>query len=142
MAEAAGAPILVAYYFKSDLARLKQRFPQGVYFDDKPSTLARFRAGQIPVLFIHPASAAHGIDGMQDVCNIVVWFSMVWNLEEYEQLIDRVGQTRQAQSGHYRTVYVHLLVGENTVEEEMVERIDTKASVQDSLRGAMKRRGL
>lgn len=140
--EAAGAPILVAYQFKSDLARLKKRFPQGVYFDDKPETLAAFRAGKIPILFLHPASAAHGIDGMQDVCNIVVWFSMTWNLEEFEQLIERIGPTRQVQAGLYRTVYCHMLVAENTVEEEMVERVETKASVQDSLKAAMKRRGL
>jgi SNF2 family DNA or RNA helicase len=138
--EAAGAPILVAYQFKSDLARLKQRFPQGVYFDDSPATLARFRRGEIPLLFLHPASAAHGIDGMQDACNIVVWFSMTWNLEEFEQLVERIGPTRQVQAGLHRTVYCHMLVAEHTVEEEMVERIDTKATVQDSLRQAMKRR--
>lgn len=142
VSEANGEPILVAYQFKSDLARLKKAFPKGRYFDDNPKTLADFRKGKIPILFLHPASAAHGIDGMQDVCRTVVWFSMTWNLEEFEQLIERVGPTRQAQSGHNRTVYVHMLVAEGTVEEEMVERVESKASVQDSLREAMKKRGI
>ncbi len=141
VAEAAGAPIIVAYQFRSDLARLQKAFPEGRYFDDKPATLAAFRAGRIPVLFIHPASAAHGIDGMQDACNIIVWFSLTWNLEEFEQLVERIGPTRQAQAGLNRSVYCHLLVAQDTVDEEMVERIETKASVQDSLRAAMKRRG-
>jgi SNF2 family DNA or RNA helicase len=138
----AGEPILVAYYFKSDLARLKKAFPKGVYFDDKPQTLQRFVDGKIPILFIHPKSAAHGIDGMQQACRHVAWFSMIWELEEFQQLIERVGATRQVQSGFYREVYVHLLIGENTIEEEMVDRIESKASVQDAVKAAMKKRGL
>lgn len=140
--EANGAPIIVAYQFKSDLARLQKAFPQGRFFDDKPATLAAFNSGKIPLLFFHPESAAHGIDGMQDVCNIIVWFSMTWNLEHFEQATERIGPTRQAQSGRNKHVYVHLLVAENTIEEEMMRRIDTKASVQDSLKEAMKRRGV
>lgn len=140
VAEAAGAQLIIAYQFRSDLARLQKAFPEGRYFDDKPSTLAAFRSGQTQLWFIHPASAAHGIDGMQDACHNIVWFSMTWNLEEFEQLIERIGPTRQAQAGLNHSVYCHLLVAQDTVDEEMVERIETKASVQDSLRAAMKKR--
>lgn len=142
ISEIGGEPIIVAYYFKSDLARLLKAFPQGVYFDDKPQTLARFVVGQIPILFLHPASAAHGIDEMQQACRHVCFFSMTWNLEEFQQVIERVGATRQVQAGFYREVYVHLLIGENTIEEEMVERVESKASVQDAIKQAMKKRGL
>ena len=141
ISESNGEPVIVAYYFKSDLARLRKAFPQGVMFDGKQSTLQRFIAGRIPILFIHPKSAAHGLDGMQEACRTVVFVSPLWELEEYEQLIERVGATRQVQSGQYRTVYVHQLIGENTVDEEMFERLESKASVQDALRQAMKRRG-
>lgn len=137
-----GEPIIVAYYFKSDLARLQKAIPKGVYFDDNPTTLQRFTDGKIPVLFIHPKSAAHGIDGMQQVCRHVAWFSMIWELEDYLQLIERVGATRQVQSGFWRDVYVHLLIGENTIDEEMVERLDSKCSVQDAIKVAMKKRGM
>lgn len=136
-----GEPLIVAYQFQSELARLRKAFPQGRYFDDKPATLAAFCAGRIPLLFLHPASAGHGIDGMQQACRHICWFSMTWNLEEYEQAIERIGATRQVQSGQFREVYVHQLVAENTIEEEMVDRIETKASVQQSIRDAMKKRG-
>lgn len=139
--EANGEPVLIAYQFKSDLARLKKAFPHGRFFDDNPRTLADFRAGRIPQLFIHPKSGGHGIDGMQDVCRTVIWFSQTWDLEEFEQLNERVGPTRQASAGFDRTVFVHLLVAENTIECEMVERLESKASVQDALKMAMKRRG-
>jgi hypothetical protein len=135
-----GAPLLIAYQFRSDLERLKKAFPKGRYFDDNPKTLADFRAGKIPQLFIHPASGGHGIDGMQDVCNNIAFFSPTWNLEEYEQVVERIGAVRQVSAGFFRSVYIHLIVAEDTVEEEMVERLQTKASVQESLKLAMKRR--
>lgn len=136
-----GEPLIVAYQFKPDLERLLAAFPQGRYFDDKPATLQAFCAGRIPILFLHPQSAAHGIDGMQEACRNICFYSMTWNLEEYEQAIERVGATRQMQSGQYREVYVHMLIAEKTIEEEMVQRIETKASVQQSIRDAMKKRG-
>jgi len=136
----AGEPLIVAYQFKSDLDRLRKAFPEGRYFDDSPATLADFVAGRTPLLFLHPQSAAHGIDGMQDHCRNIAWFSMTWDLEQFEQANERIGATRQVQAGHYRTVFVHLLVGVNTIEEEMVERVKSKASVQDAVKAAMKKR--
>lgn len=136
-----GASLLVAYQFRSDLARLKEAFPTGRYFDDNPKTLADFIAGKFQIMFIHPASGGHGIDGMQEVCQDIAFFSQTWNLEEFEQVIERIGAVRQVSAGFFRDVRVHLLVAENTIEEDMVARLDSKASVQDSLKAAMKRRG-
>lgn len=136
-----GASLLMAYQFRSDLARLKEAFPTGRYFDDNPKTLADFIAGKFQIMFIHPASGGHGIDGMQGVCQDIAFFSQTWNLEEFEQVIERIGAVRQVSAGFFRDVRVHLLVAENTIEEDMVARLDSKASVQDSLKAAMKRRG-
>lgn len=138
----AGKPLVVAYQFKSDLARLKAAFPKGRYFDDSEKTLNDFVAGRIPILFLHPTSAAHGIDGMQEHCTDIAWFSMTWNLEEFQQTNERIGATRQVQSGHYREVRIHLLIGENTIEEDMVDRVESKASVQDAVKAAMKKRSM
>lgn len=140
--EAAGAPVLVGYYFKSSLDRILKAVPKAEYFDDNPRTLERFIRGEIQVLCAHPKSAGHGIDGMQESCNTAVFFDLDWNLEEHEQLIERIGPTRQAQSGHQRAVFIHYLLAEGTLDGEMVERLETKASVQDSVKLAMKRRGL
>ena len=136
-----GAPVLIAYEFKSDLARLKKAFPKAVYFDDNPQTLADFCAGRIPVLLLHPKSAAHGIDGMQKVCRDVIWFSQTWRLDLFRQLNERVGAMRQVSEGFYREVRIHLLIAEDTVEDEMVWRVDGKGTVNDALKMAMKRRG-
>lgn len=135
--EAAGAPVLVAYHFKSDLARLQHAFPQGRALDADPATIAAWNLGRIPLLFAHPASAGHGLN-LQDGGNIIVFFGLWWNLEEHEQVIERIGPTRQAQSGYNRPVYVHRIVARGTVDELVLARLKTKASVQSLLLDAMK----
>lgn len=140
VAEAAGAPILVAYHFKSDLARLQHRFPQGRWLDADPATIAAWNRGEIPILFAHPASAGHGIS-LQDGGNILVFFGHWWNLEERQQIIERLGPMRQKQAGHDRPVFLYNILARGTVDEDVLVRIETKREVQDILMEAMKRRG-
>jgi SNF2 family DNA or RNA helicase len=135
--EAGGMPVLVAYHFKSDLARLQQRFPQGRVLGKDTAVIADWNAGKIPVLFAHPASAGHGLN-LQDGGNILVFFGLWWGLEEHEQIIERIGPTRQAQSGYNRPVFVHRIVAQGTVDELVLARLKTKASVQSLLLDAMK----
>jgi SNF2 family DNA or RNA helicase len=137
--EAAGMPVLVAYHFKSDLERLLKHFPKGRHLDKDPQTIKDWNAGKIPVMFAHPASAGHGLN-LQDGGNILVFFSHNWNLEEYLQIIERIGTTRQKQAGHDRPVFIHYLVAENTVDEMVMQRRDSKKEVQDLLLEALKAR--
>ena len=135
--EAGGMPVLVAYHFKSDLARLQRAFPQGRVLDADPHTVAEWNAGRIPLLFAHPASAGHGLN-LQDGGNILCFFGLWWDLEQHEQVIERIGPTRQAQAGYNRPVYVHRIVARGTVDELVLARLKTKASVQSLLLDAMK----
>lgn len=135
--ESAGTPVLVAYHFKSDLARLEKALPMGRRLDADPGTVRAWNEGRVPVLFAHPASAGHGLN-LQDGGNILVFFGLNWNLEEHEQIIERIGPTRQAQSGHNRPVFVHRIVAKGTVDELVLQRLQSKASVQDLLLNAMK----
>ena len=135
--ESAGAPVLCVYHFKSDLSRLQKTFPQGRVLDKNSATIDAWNAGQIPILFIHPQSAGHGLS-LQDGGNIIVFFAHWWSLEERLQVIERIGPTRQAQSGYDRAVYVYQIIARNTVDEMVIERIATKKSVQDLLLERMK----
>jgi len=135
--EAAGAPVLVAYHFRSDLARLQRAFPQGRALDADPATVREWNEGRVPLLFAHPASAGHGLN-LQHGGNILVFFGLWWNLEEHEQIIERIGPTRQAQAGFNRPVYVHRIVTAETVDELVLSRLKSKASVQEVLLQAMK----
>lgn len=138
--EAAGMPVLVAYYFRSDLERIKRTFKQARVLDDKPQTIRDWNKGKIPLLLAHPASAGHGLN-LQDGGNILAFFGLTWNLEHYQQVIERIGPVRQMQAGHNRPVYVHHIVARGTVDELVLDRLQTKRAVQDILLEAMRRRG-
>jgi SNF2 family DNA or RNA helicase len=137
--EAFGSPILVAYHFKSDLARLQRAFPQGRVLDADPRTITSWNAGDIPILFAHPASAGHGLN-LQDGGNTIVFFGQWWDLEQHDQIIERIGPVRQMQAGHDRPVFIHYIVARNTVDEVVMARRTSKRGVQDLLLDYMKRR--
>lgn len=136
--EAGGAPILVAYHFKSDLARLMKRFPTGRALDANPKTIDQWNAGEIPILFAHPASAGHGLN-LADGGNILVYFGHWWDLEQRQQILERIGPMRQKQAGHERPVFVYNIVARDTVDEVVIERVASKREVQDLLLDYMKR---
>lgn len=137
--EANGMPVLVGYQFKSDLARIMRHFPKAVNLSTEQGMKA-FRAGKAPMGLAHPASLGHGVDGLQDVTNILAIFGHDWNLENYLQLIERIGPTRQLQSGHDRPMFLHHIIAEGTMDEFVMERREGKKSVQDILLEAMKKR--
>ena len=138
--EAAGAPLLVAYTFKSDVARIMKRFPKARILDDKQKTEDDWNAGKIGMLLAHPASAGHGIN-LQDGGNILVRFGLNWNLELHLQILERIGPTRQMQSGHERPVFDYCIMAEDTLDDDVYDRLDGKGTVQQILMEALKRRG-
>jgi len=138
VSEANGALILVAYHFKSDLQRLQKAFPQGRALTADSAVIEQWNAGKIPLLFAHPASCGHGLN-LQDGGNILVFFSHWWNLEEYQQMLERIGPTRQAQAGHHRPVFIYHLIASGTLDETVIARRHNKQSVQDALLAAAKR---
>lgn len=136
--ETGGAPLLVCYEFKSDLARLLKAFPKGRALkteDDEND----FKKGKIPMLFLHPKSGGHGIDGFQYACNNIVFFGHNWSLGQYQQVVERIGPTRQMQAGFERPVWIHHIIARGTVDELVMERRETKREVQDILLAACKR---
>jgi len=139
--EANGMPVLVAYQFKSDLARLLKAFKKGRALDKDPQTIRDWNAGKIPVLFAHPASAGHGLN-LQDGGNILAFFGLDWNLENRLQIIERIGPTRQLQAGHNRPMFIYNIIARDTVDELVLKRVETKREVQDLLLEAMKTKGV
>lgn len=134
-----GAPVIVVYEFWSDQQRLLRtikgsRVLRTVEDEDD------FKAGKIPVLLLHPKSGGHGIDGFQHACHHMIFFGQSWNLEEYQQVVERIGPTRQAQSGYDRNVFLYMLIGQNTIDEDVLDRRRGKEVDQAELMAAMKRR--
>lgn len=137
--EAGGMPVLVAYNFKSDRARLLKHFKGSVDLATREG-LAAFKAGKALVGIGHPASIGHGIDGLQYVTNKIAFFGSDWNLETHDQIIGRIGPVRQMQAGFKRPVFVYYITARNTVDELVMARRTTKREVQDLLLEAVKAR--
>ncbi len=138
-AEAGGTPLLVAYQFKSDKARLLKRL-RGVVDLSTERGMAAFKGGDAAIGVAHPKSLGHGIDGLQNATNILVRFGHDWNMGERMQMLERIGPARQMQSGHNRVVQVYDIVAEDTMDEDVIAAHAAKRSVQDALLNAMKRR--
>ena len=132
-----GAPLLVAYHFRSDVERLLKHFKQARVLDSDPGTLKAWNAGKIPMLLAHPASAGHGLN-LQDGGNILVFFGHNWNLEDRMQIIERIGPVRQLQAGYDRPVWIYNIVCKKTVDNLVLQRVESKKSVQELLLTAMK----
>jgi SNF2 family DNA or RNA helicase len=139
--EAAGAPVLVSYNFVPDLERLKKHFRHARVLDANPQTIRDWNNGRIPILLAHPASAGHGLN-MAEGGNILARFGFDFNLENYLQILERIGPLRQRQAGLKRRVYDYPIVARHTLDEAVLDRLAGKISVQDALLRAMERRAL
>ena len=126
-----GKPVLVAYWFKHDLERIKERFPF-VREIKTPDDIKAWNKGEILVGIIHPASAGHGLN-LQQGGSTMIWFGLTWSLELYQQTTARL--YRQGQT---KTVVVHHIVTEGTIDELMLVSLDRKEKRQDALIDAVK----
>lgn len=124
--------MLVAYNYKSDLARLQKRFPNAVVLGKDQSTIDDWNAGKIPMLLAHPASAAHGIN-LQKGGSLIVWFGLNWSLELYQQFNGRLH--RQGQTKPVRVVH---LVANGCIDERVMSVIESKDHTQLALLNALK----
>lgn len=140
--EAAGMPVLVSIQFKSDLARLLKAFGKDAIALNSQEGVRRAQRGEGKVWLGHPASMGHGVDGLQQHSNIMAFFGHDWNLEQRLQIIERIGPTRQMQAGMNRPMFIHNIIARDTADSMVIERVETKRSVQDVLMNAMKVRGL
>ena len=142
ISESGSAPLLVAYSFKSDVARIKAAFPSAVELCTKQG-MAAFKSGNSGIGIAHPESMGHGIDGLQNVCNILVRFGHIWKSGATWQMLERIGPMRQMQLNpdNPKPVWVYNIIAENTLDEEVLESHDLNCSVQEALKRATKRRG-
>lgn len=132
-------PLLVAYWFNFEIPMLKKAFPQ-MRFLQSQKDQDDWNKGKIELLGAHPASAGHGID-LQHGGRAICHFTHTWDLELKLQIDERLGPTRQMQSGYDRNVLHYLLCAKDTMDEEVIERQKSKRSIMDSLMSARAHRG-
>ena len=137
MIEAAnGKPVLVVYWFRHDLERIKKRlFDKKIDYItmDKPGAIEKWNSGSVPVALISPASAGHGLN-LQYGGSSIIWFGLTFNLEFYTQTNARLW--RQGQKSN--TVVINHIVTAGTIDEQILKALDSKNSLQEELINAVK----
>jgi len=131
-----GKPVLVAYWFKHDLARIEERLHKGhIPFSrlDTQDSIARWNHGELPVALIHPASAGHGLN-LQAGGSALIWFGLTWSLELYQQTNARLW--RQGQQSE--TVVIHHIITKDTIDEMVMKALDQKNLTQSALMDAVR----
>ena len=126
-----GKPVLVAYWFQHDLARIKERFKVRELKSSKD--IVDWNSGEIPVAVIHPASAGHGLN-LQAGGSTMVWFGLTWSLELHQQTNARLW--RQGQQAD--TVVIHHIVTRGTIDEAIMKALSEKDKSQAALIDAVK----
>lgn len=128
--QANGKPVLVAYWFKHDKDRIKQRFKvREILTDDD---IKEWNNGLVPVALIHPASAGHGLN-LQAGGSTLVWFGLTWSLELYEQT-----NARLYRQGQKETVVIHHIITKETIDEDVMKALNRKEKTQAALINAVK----
>lgn len=128
-----GEPILVAYQYQSDKERILQSFSQAKALDKNPKTIEKWNQGKIPLLVAHPASCGHGIN-LQHGGNHIVWMGLPWSFELYNQM-----NARLHRQGQTKSVVIHHLLANDTVDALVGEQLSRKRITLNSLITALKR---
>ena len=126
-----GKPLLVAYWFKHDLQRIKSRFT--VREIKTSEDISDWNIGSIPVAVIHPASAGHGLN-LQAGGSTLIWFGLTWSLELYQQTNARLW--RQGQNAG--TVVIQHIITKGTIDERILKALSLKELTQNALIDAVK----
>lgn len=129
-------PVLVAYWFKHDLDRIKNRLEElKVDFKEikTEASIEDWNKGNIEVGLIHPASAGHGLN-LQEGGSTLIWFGLTWSLELYEQTNARL--YRQGQKD--RCVVIEHIVTKGTIDEQIIKALEEKDKSQSRLIDAVK----
>lgn len=125
-----GKPVLIAYWFKHDLERIRKRFK--VREIKSSQDIVDWNSGKVEVAVIHPASAGHGLN-LQAGGSTLVWFGLTWSLELYQQTNARLWR-----QGQEDTVVIHHIITRGTIDEDVMKALAAKETVQSSLIDAVK----
>lgn len=124
LAENQRANTIVAYTYQEELAELKRRFPHAQTLDDADA-IERWNRGEIELLLAHPKSAGHGLN-LQHGGHHIVFLSLPWSLELYEQTVGRLHR-----SGQMHDVWVYVLLTDKTIDERIWAALRDKRAVSD-----------
>ncbi|WP_077621550.1 DEAD/DEAH box helicase [Sediminibacillus massiliensis] len=132
-----GSPVLVFYSFQHDKDRIKKALEKTNLKVRELKTAQDeddWNNKEIDVLLAHPASAGYGLN-LQKGGNHVVWYGLNWSLELYEQ-----ANARLVRQGQKEKVFIHRLIVQGGMDENVEDALKGKAVTQNNLLAALKAR--
>jgi SNF2 family DNA or RNA helicase len=118
------ANTIIVYNYIEELAELKRRYPNAQTINDFRA-IERWNDGKIELLLIHPKSAGHGLN-LQHGGSKMVFISLPWSLELYEQTVGRLHR-----SGQKHDVWVYLLLTNKTIDQRIWDALKDKRAISD-----------
>jgi SNF2 family DNA or RNA helicase len=128
-----GKPVLIYYTYRHDKERIQKRFKEAQEIKT-PEDFKVWNRGEIPVAIAHPASMGHGLN-LQHGGSTVIWFSLPWSLELYQQ-----ANARLWRQGQKDTVVIFRLIAEGTIDRDVIRALAKKDLTQENLMQAVKAR--
>ena len=125
-----GKPLLIAYWYRHDLERIKSRF--SVREIKTSEDISDWNDGKIPVALIHPASAGHGLN-LQNGGSTLVWFGLTWSLELYQQT-----NARLYRQGQKNAVVIQHIITKGTIDGQILKALQKKNKTQADLTDAVR----
>lgn len=126
-------PVLVFYAYKHELMRIRQAIPEAVQLKGAEQ-VEQWNKGNIQVLLAHPDSAGHGLN-LQAGGHTIIWYTLPWSLEKYQQACARLWRRGQKES-----VIIHHLICKDTIDERVLQVLQHKDQTQEALMAAVKAR--
>jgi len=123
------ANTIIVYNFQAELEELQRRYPKARTID---GAIDDWNEGNVQLLLIHPKSAGHGLN-LQHGGGKIVFFSLPWSLELYEQTVGRLHR-----SGQRHDVWCYRMITKDTVDEKISRALQDKRSVSDIAMEALK----
>jgi SNF2 family DNA or RNA helicase len=130
LAENQHANTIIVYQYKEELAELKRRFSVTTLDDD--DAIARWNEGAVRILAVHPKSAGHGLN-LQHGGQHMVFLSLPWSLELFEQTVGRLHR-----SGQRHDVWVYVMLTDKTVDEKIWTALHDKQDLSTIAMEALK----
>lgn len=133
-----GEPCITFYGFQHDRERILAALSEtklrvcvysGVQDGDA------WNAGEIDVLLVHPSSCAYGLN-LQAGGRHIIWFTPNWSFELNDQGACRLWR----QGSPYDKIYVHYLVAQGCVDEDVLAVIRDRANTHETVMQVLKAR--
>lgn len=128
----ADSPVVIYAKFTDDILRIRAIGESLGYrtgeISGRCDDQEKFKDGTVNFLACQIQAGGTGVDGLQDVAHVAIYFSTGYSLTDFEQSLGRLER-----GGQVKSVLNIFLAAENTIDEDVVQALANKQNVIDAL---------